>query len=257
MLKPESKKRSLKWVYVISVAVFIVCILLLAHYLVPVIFPENYESYKKTTTTIATQPSTTLKENPYDFKSLQTRNDDIYAWIKIPNTNVDYPVAQAWRESDSFYLNHGIDKTYDPLGMIYSEKMNTLDFSDPHTVLYGHNYLGDKMFRTLYKFKDKEFFDKNQYIYIYTPDRLLTYRIFAAYEYDDRHLLNSFNFHDKTVFREYLEEATNPTSLVCNTNPDVEVTENDKILTLSTCVVGVPTSRYLVQGVLISDEPTA
>lgn len=261
----KKKKSSIALViYILSIITCIVSIIMLVLHLWPSLTQENYSSkYTNTTnensdeTKINQTQPTTLKPNPIDFKSLIARNSDIYAWIKVPGTNVDYPVAQAYSEDDSFYLNHGIDKTYDYLGMIYSEKHNNLNFTDPHTVLYGHNYVGGKMFRSLYNFKDKNFFDKHKYIYIYQPGKILTYQVFAAYEYDDRHLLNSFDCHNVDVFREYVKEATNPTSLVCNVNKSVEVTENDKILTLSTCVVGVPTSRYLVQGVLIKDEPTS
>ena len=103
---------------------------------------------------------------------------------------------------------------------------------------------------------DGHFFDNNQYIYVYLPDRTLTYHIFAAYEYDSRHLLNSFDFNDKTVFQKYLDYAQNPTSSMMYNIRDLDVDSDDKIITLSTCLGNVQSSRYLVQGVLIKDEPT-
>ncbi len=39
------------------------------------------------------------------------------------------------------------------------------------------------------------------------------YRIFASHEYDDRHILNSFNFKDKDVFGKYIEDVFLPTRL--------------------------------------------
>ena len=88
------------------------------------------------------------------------------------------------------------------------------------------------------------------------PDRTLTYEIFSAYEYDDRHLLYSFDFSDKKVFREYLDYAQNPTSSMMYNTRSLNVTTDDKIITLSTCLGDIETSRYLVQGVLIKDEPS-
>jgi sortase B len=54
-----------------------------------------------------------LPDNPIDFDILKKRNDDIYGWIEIPNTQVNYPIVQSWEEDDSFYLDHNIDKQYD------------------------------------------------------------------------------------------------------------------------------------------------
>lgn len=192
-----------------------------------------------------------------NFTELWKTNTDIYAWIRIPNTYVDYPVLQTEVLDDNFYLDHNFRKQYEFAGSIYSQKLNKKDFSDPNTVLYGHNMLNGTMFATLHNFRDPQFFANNPYIYIYLPDRTLTYEIFSAYEYDDRHILYSFDFSDEEVYAEYLEYATNPTeSMMCNRR-EIEVTTDDKIITLSTCLDNIDTSRYLVQGVLISDEPAS
>ena len=60
------------------------------------------------------------------------------------------------------------------------------------------------MFQNLHLFEDPEFFDENQMVYIYTPDHVYSYQIFAAYKYDDRNILKSFDFSDKEVFAEAL-----------------------------------------------------
>lgn len=190
-----------------------------------------------------------------NFTELWKVNPDVYAWIKVPNTSVDYPVLQCDND-DSFYLNHNVYKQYAFAGSIYTESLNSKDFSDPNTVLYGHNMLNGTMFRTLHNFRDPDFFAQNEYIYVYLPERTLTYQIFSAYEYDDRHLLYSFDFSDEDTYREYLEYAQNPTSSMTANIRELGVNTDDKIITLSTCMDDIDTSRYLVQGVLISDEPT-
>lgn len=207
--------------------------------------------------TDATDTSSVIyKENPIDFDKLQEINADLYAWIKIPNTSIDYPVAQAYYEADSFYLDHNIYKEYEFAGTIYTEKKNSKDFSDPNTVLYGHNMLNGTMFQNLHYFQDPVFFNENDTLYIYTPGHILTYRIFAAYQYDDRHILNSFDFSDEAVFAQYLEDCLNPRSMLCNVREDTTLTTDDKIITLSTCLGSNKSVRYLVQGVLIKDERT-
>ena len=86
------------------------------------------------------------------------------------------------------------------------------------------------------------------------PDRVLVYEIFAAYTYDDRHIMYSFDFTDPEVFEDYLNDIYEVRSMSKNLRDDVEVTADDNIITLATCVGGQPQSRYLVQAVLIKDE---
>lgn len=189
-----------------------------------------------------------------NFTELWEINTELYAWIKIPNTMIDYPVAQYQGSDDSYYLSHNMYKESAFAGCIYTEKQNSKNFDDPNTVLYGHNMQNGSMFRALHNFRDETFFNENQYIYIYLPDRTLTYQIFSAYEYDNRHILNSFDFNDKEVFQEYLDYAQNPVSSMMYNKRDLNVTADDRIITLSTCLGNISTSRYLVQGVLINEE---
>ena len=133
--------------------------------------------------------------------------------------------------------------------------MNAKDFSDPVTVLYGHHMLDNSMFSTLYYFRDQQFFDTNEFFYIYTPGHILTYRIVSAHQYDERHILNSFDFSKEDVFREYLDEISNPRSMLADVRDGIQLTTEDRIVTLSTCISG-GSMRYLVQGVLIDDQPT-
>lgn len=201
-----------------------------------------------------------LPDNPIDFAKLRGSNEDIYAWIKIPNTKVDYPILQSYDEDDNFYMNHDENKkkTTSGAGSIYTQKKNKLDFSDRNTLIYGHHNSTGGMFSGLLKFKEEEFFNENQTIYIYTPGHILTYEIFAAYLYDDRHILNSFNFWDDDVYSAYLESCLNPRSLIKNVRVGVTLTTQDRIITLSTCNTwyGNEPVRYLVQGVLKNDERT-
>ncbi len=189
-----------------------------------------------------------------NFDNLQKRNKDIYAWITIPQTGVDYPVLQSYEEDDDFYLNHNLDREWDINGSIYTEKHNSLDFTDPVTVIYGHEMLDGSMFNTLHKFSDKEFFEKNKYIYIYLPDKVLTYTIVSAYKSDDRHILNSYDFSKKEVFEDYLEGVMKPKSMMEN-HRKIELTTDDRIITLSTCMGNEKNYRYLVQGVLTDERP--
>ena len=89
-----------------------------------------------------------------DFAELSSINPDIYAWIRIPDTQIDYPVLQR-EEDDTYYLRHNSSGRYAFAGSIYTEEANSRDFKDPMTVLYGHNMRDGSMFQNLHFFEDE------------------------------------------------------------------------------------------------------
>lgn len=191
-------------------------------------------------------------ENPIDFEELTSINPDIYAWIRIPNTLIDYPIAQRAGDDD-YYLKHDMYGQPRFAGCIYTEDCNSKDFTDPNTLIYGHNMKNKTMFQNLHLFSNQTFFEENLYVYIYTPDKVLVYEIFAAYIYDDRHIMNSFDFYDEEVFATYLQDIFTARTMQKNIREESEVNTSDTIITLETCIGGMTKSRYLVQAVLISD----
>lgn len=215
----------------------------------------DYDKYKNSEISQVNSENSALADNPINFEALWQQNTDVYAWINIPSCSIDYPIVQSYEEDDSFYLHHNLEKQYQYSGCIYTEKLNKKDFNDRNTVIYGHNMLDGTMFSNLLAYQEEAFFNDNPYIYIYMPGHKLTYMIFSAYRYDNRHILNSFDFSNDEVWETYLEEAKNPKSLVVNKR-DVNVTTDDKIITLSTCTGSNFEYRYLIQGVLINDELT-
>lgn len=220
--------------------------------------PDDYVSTTEAqyTTSSAQVTEPPLPDNPVDFAALNEENEDIYAWIRIPGTGVDYPVLQS-REDDLYYLRRAYDKSYSVSGCIFTQSLNSKDFSDRNTLIYGHYMTDGTFFGSLHNFRDEDFFNEHEDIYIYTPGHILKYRIFAAYEYDDRHILNSFDFSDDQVYSDYLASCLNPKSVNRNVRQGVQLDTDNKIVTLSTCTsLGYSTLRYLVQGVLVSDEQT-
>lgn len=184
-----------------------------------------------------------------DFDALKERNPDVYAWIWIPGTNIDYPILQSTVEADDYYLNTTIDGQYGLPGSIYTEKYNSQYFTDPVTVVYGHELKDGTMFSELHKYEDKAFFDQYPYIYIYQPGLALKYQIFAAVSFDDRYILGNYNFMDTNDFQKYLDELLN--SINGNVNRDVYVAQETTILTLSTCISAYPDQRWLVNGAVV------
>lgn len=192
-------------------------------------------------------------EIPIDFKSLQERNPDVYAWITVPGTQIDYPILQS-PDDNSYYLTHTMDGEEKTEGAIFTENYNHTDMEDPNTVIYGHDMKNGSMFQNLLKYQDRTFFDENREVIIYTPDAIRHYEIFAAYLYDDRHLLQSFNFNNIDVYRQYLDSIFSIRDMSACIDTSVEVDTDDKIITLSTCYGSQSDKRYLVQAVLVTIE---
>ena len=108
--------------------------------------------------------------------------------------------------------------------------------------------------RYLDRYLEEGYIEKYPNVIIYTPDHVLTYRIFAAVIYDDRHLINSFNYvmdDQRQAFLDSLQDSRD----LRNRYSDIEsVGTEDRILSLSTCVTGESNHRLLVEAVLTNEE---
>lgn len=175
-----------------------------------------------------------IPDKNLDFNSLRKNtNKDIYAWIYIPGTKVDYPIVQHPTDN-KYYLDYNLDGTKGYPGCIYTENYNKKDFTDRHTVIYGHNMKNGSMFATLHRYEDREFFDKNRYIYVFTENDVFVYKIFAAHEFPSIHLLLGFDLSQDKIFLDYLQGIMDSRKMNCNLDKTAEFTANSKILTLST-----------------------
>ncbi len=272
--KTESTNRKNKAAFIISLVILIILLLLCALYFGygyglfdrgPVteggVSDETSESVgsdsesegESETEELETEPQ--LPENPINFSAQMAENDEIYAWLYIPGTNVNYPILQSATD-DLYYLRRGVDRKYLIAGVLFTQSHNKRDFTDPVTVIYGHNMTEDgSMFATLHNFEDPDFFAEHEDVFVYTPGHILTYRIVSAYKYDNRHIMNSYNFDDERVRREYFDYVVSPMMFPMNVREGAYVETEDKLLVLSTCMAD-NRYRYLVNAVLVSDEAT-
>lgn len=259
-MKDRSDKRE-RTKKIIKRTLIILLLLLIAGsgYLVYYLYNDSQSHHEYIDILVTKQSSDNDKmESPVDFDALMQMNGDIYAWIEVPGTNVNYPIVQS-KTSDEFYLKHSaVDKTWIASGAIYTESCNSREFDDPITLVYGHNGYSDIMFTTLHNFESKEFFDSHEYFYIYMPGKKLTYQIVSAFKYDDRHIMNTFDFSLEEDLAKFQSDVTNPSSNVKNVRPALEVPidQDSKIVVLSTCITGQKSNRYLVCGVLVETDNT-
>ncbi len=189
-----------------------------------------------------------------DFEKLWEINSEIYAWVEVPGTNINYAVVQS-AVDDLYYNRRNLDKTYFTGGSIYSQRYNSKDFQDPVTVLYGHNLQAGTMFAQVNNFYDPAFFKSAPCIYVYTPEKVFVYEIFAAHPHSSEHLLLCHDFTNEAEFTSFFSGLTS--SFDSNYRRDLFPEFGDKVLTLSTCYRSNRLQRYLVHGVLAAEYTVA
>ena len=182
-------------------------------------------------------------KNPINFTELKAINEEIIGWIRIGALNLSYPVAQA--ADNDYYLHRTFERVENFAGCIFLNCDNSRYFTDQNTIVYGHNMKNGSMFGTLKDFEKQETYDKNPYFWIFTPEFIYQYRIFSC------SLVNKIGDPYRTRFvTEDFQNFINTcqaNSMV--DNHGVEVTTDDRIVTLSTCT-GDDSTRLIVQGKL-------
>lgn len=189
--------------------------------------------------------------SPKDFDELCKTYPDTVAYIEIPDTTVSYPVVQH-PTYDPFYLNHYYDGNYNPAGSIYIESYNKGDFSDPVTVIYGHNMNGNTSANPPYfsffqrSYSDAEYMKEHGTITVYLPDREIEYRIAAAVEFSNRHLMYETDYSDKNTLDALISEIYSSSGKDNCFAEGERITGDKPILILSTCYMWNDSLRYLI-----------
>ena len=182
----------------------------------------------------------------YDFGQLHEQNEDIYAWIVVPGTQVDYPLLQS--ETDNYYLDYNLDHSKGYPGCIYTNQCNRKDFSDYNTVLYGHNMKNLSMFGSLKKYKTEDFYKDHQFFTIYTSECAYRYQIFAYYDVPETDEVYTVGFAPDETFQKFIDKMKQKSY----DDTGVNVTKDDHIMTLSTC--STTGKRFVVHAVRIGEH---
>ncbi|MFI3237489.1 MAG: class B sortase [Lachnospiraceae bacterium] len=182
-----------------------------------------------------------------DFDELKALNEDIYAWIDIPGTEVSYPILQHPTD-DWYYLDYTVEHVNGLPGSIYTEGTYVgKDFSEFNTVIYGHNMNNGTMFGTLKLYKDEEYRQEHSEIYIYTETDIYVYDIYATVVYDDRHI--PWTYKEEASYLSFVTSLSNSNDLSNYINSEMTLTSESQLITLSTCVANMTNNRYLVVAV--------
>ncbi len=175
-----------------------------------------------------------------DFRILKSENQDIVGWIYSEDTPINYPVVQ--EKDNEYYIDRLINGEINSAGSIFMDYRNSQKIEDKNTILYGHNMKNDTMFGTIQEYKKQEYYNKHKNMYYFTPERNFIIKLFAGYTISAKSEIYDLCTIDETTKEELMNKS--------DFKSDVEVTMNDKIITLSTCAYEYDDARYIVMGVL-------
>ena len=190
-----------------------------------------------------------------DFRALKEENPEIFAWIYIPDTSIDAPVAQSG-ESDEYYASHNITKENDENGALYIEAANLTSMCDFNTVIHGNTAEDGEsgLFAELYQFSDPNYFDSHEQMYLYLEDNVLTYEIFAAYERENNSLIRTYDFTYLSGCDQFLKDMYGIRSMNMMIRSGWEdVTPYHFLVTLTTSRGKDSDSQFVVLAALIED----
>ena len=166
-----------------------------------------------------------------DFKKLKSENSDVVAYIKVNNTNIEYPIVKT--SNNNFYLNHSFDKSKNSRGWIFADYKNKFDNTDKNIVIYGHNMRDGSMFGSLKNILNEEWYNntKNMNITFLTENGNYIYKVFSIYKIESEDYYIKTNFKNDEDYEKFLNTIKNRSIK----NFDINLNINDKIITLSTC----------------------
>lgn len=192
---------------------------------------------------IAKENTEETQEDTVNIQKLYKINNDIVGWIKIDNTNIDYPVMQT-KESPNYYLRRNFYKQYSILGTPYIAENCNIETSD-NLIIYGHHINGNKMFGELENYKSKEYYNAHKIIKFYTTKEKAEYEIIAVFKTVAYTGFQYYKFYDAENEREFFTFIQKCKELSFY---DTEKTAvyGDKLITLSTCEYSNQNGRLVV-----------
>lgn len=212
-----------------------------------------------TTTAIDNESITTTEKSLYteygnmsilnvNFNNLLKMNSDTKGWIMVPGTSVNYPFVQT--NNNDYYLKHSYDKSSNKKGWVFLDYRNNIDNLSQNNILYAHGLVNNQMFGSLRQTVKSSWYSNksNHIIKLSTPNSNQLWQVFSTYtiEPEDYYITTSFSSNDE--FKKFISTITKRSVY----NYKVDITTNDKILTLSSCYSD--TKRMVLHAKLIKSD---
>lgn len=182
-----------------------------------------------------------------DYSMISRWNSDLTGWLRIPNTDIDYPVMKSDEDDPEYYLHRDFDRNYSFSGSLFIG--GGCDTESDVFVIYGHNMNNGSMFGTLDDYRDDLFLSGHSRIYFDTLDERRVYQVFSVIEtriYDEDE--DAFRYYDAIgdfSSNEYRSVVQNLRDLSLISIPD-SPEYPQQILLLSTCSYHTDSGRFVV-----------
>lgn len=231
----KKKSKILGLLNFISIVIIIICLIYIGRWgldnYISINSAKELKEYVSVQNTVGIE-NEQVQEYKIDFEKLKQENPDTVGWLKVNNTNIDYPIVSA--KNNSYYLNHDFNKKENKTGWLWVNYLNKLDGEDKNIVIFGHNMHTGVMFGTLKNILKEEWYnnEENEYITFTTENETQVYKVFSIYqiEAEDYYIKNSFN--TEKEFIEFVDTLKQRSIK----KYDIDTESKDfKILTLSTC----------------------
>lgn len=184
-----------------------------------------------------------------DFTTLTEKNTDTVAWLKVPGTNVNYPVVQT--TNNEYYLTHAFDKSKNTAGWIFADyRCNFQDFGR-NNIIYGHSRRNNTMFGSLLLTLNKSWYENkdNTVIHLSTPKYNTIWQVFSVYQIEKESEYLTTYFDTDDMYLIFLNKMKDRSIYKFN----CELDSKDSILTLSTCAKN-DNNRVIIHAKLIKRE---
>lgn len=179
-----------------------------------------------------------------DWKALKKVNPDVQGWLYQKGTVINYPVVQG-TDNDT-YLHTRFDKQWSGGGTLFVDCRMEKDFKGFNSIIYGHHMKDSSMFRSIRGYtKEDGYYDKHKTLELATPHgnyHLVVFSAFITKATDEDTYKMTYDEAEKQA---YIDRAWERSELPITKN-SVDVTKNDRLVTLSTCAYDYEEARYIV-----------
>ena len=198
--------------------------------------PVQYERYKPT------------KEDALSFEELRGINPEVFGWLTVYGTSIDYPLVQA--DNNETYVNTTVTGEYKLSGSIFLDYQNSNSFSDFNSIIFGHHMEKHAMFGEIGEFQEESYFDAHPYGRLYYEGKEHGIEFFAFLEadaYDQKiYLPGVSDEEEKSAYLDNLLSTARYTR-------EIPVSTSDHIVLLSTCSSVSTNGRHILAGKITNE----